>query len=327
MKRLSLTLLCSAGLLTTGCFNKDKSTTDPSEAAGQNAGEGESAPSGPSRASGEITTRRTGQATKGRIKTFEAPAPVREVTVVPGTLTPTEKLEVGEVRPSMAPGGSVVEIFGSGFGEDPSAIKVLNGRNPWTVKEVYADRIVAEVTGGGGAGNLSVQIGKSKGTTTNKFTALDGDEAFESASSDLHGLIGTVYRHGEAGIPDFSGLEAIGTIALAGISIDGKPASDFDQGLADYAIRFAGSVNVTAEGEYDLCLGSSGASRLLIMDTLVVDNESGGRGCELVYLEAGEYDLAVEFVNYSSAQSSLELMWAFDGGGKEVIPANQLFRP
>jgi hypothetical protein len=337
MKRLSLTLLCSAGLISSaGCFNKDKSTTDPETAAAAEGGEaaGETAPGEaaerPNRSSASASTRDGGSKTKGRMKTFEAPQPLRTATVVPGAIDVPKELVVGEVRPSMAPKGSQVEIFGSGFGDAKGDIKVMNGRSPWEVVEVYDDRIVAVVGKGMDVGSVSVNVGKSSGKTGNSFQPLGGDTAFESASPDLHGLIGTVYAHEGAKVPDFSSLDgALGTIGLNQLAIGETAASDFEQGMSNYAINFTGSLNVTNEGEYDLCLKSGGGSRLLIMDTLVVDNTSGdSSGCELVYLEAGEYDLAIEYVQSSETPTvTLGLSWTFDGGANELIPADALFRP
>jgi hypothetical protein len=332
MKRLSLSLLCSIGLISAvGCSSKDKTTTDPSAAAeGQEAGAGKAEANIPNRASASTSTQTGNAKTGGRIKTFEAPEPPRTATVVPGSLTGPSNLTVGEVRPTMASKGSQVEIYGSGFGGKVEDIKVMNGRSPWEVIEVFDDRIVVAVGSGMGEGSVNVTVGKGSGATTNSFRPLGGDDSFEAASSDLHGLIGSVYKLDSESIPDFSSAgDPLGTIGLSSLAISSSTASDFEMGLEDFAIRFTGSLNVTTEGEYELCLETDDSSRLLIMDTLVVDNTGGQTdGCELVYLEVGEYDLAVEYINLSATPSpKLILAWSQDGGNKVAIPSEALYRP
>lgn len=332
MKRLTLSLLCSVGLISAvGCSSKDKTTTDPSAAAeGQEAGAEEAQANRPNRASASTSTRAGNAKTGGRIKTFEAPEPTRTATVVPGALVGPSNLTVGEVRPTMASKGSQVEIFGSGFGDKAEDIKVMNGRNPWEVVEVFDDRIVVVVGTGMGAGSVNVTVAKGNGATTSSFRPLGGDDSFEALSPDLHGLIGSVYKLDGDKIPDFSSAgEPLGTIGLGSLAIDSSTASDFEMGLEDFAIRFAGSLNVSNEGEYELCLETDDSSRLLIMDTLVVDNTGGQTdGCELVYLEAGEYDLAVEYINLSATPNpKLILAWSQDGANKVAIPSAALYRP
>lgn len=330
MKRIPLYLTMSLGLVLPACANNSgQGTQNPDATAGQDGGA-----EAPDRARGSTTTASRGPRGGGRIKSFDAPKEPRpvEVTVVevapiPGPLT------VGEARPSMAPVGSVVEIMGSGFGTDASKITVKSGGTAWEVAEVHGDRIVALVPNGATSGAVEVSMGGSKGTASNNFTLLGGDSVFESSTRDLHGLVGTVYALGSESqdMPDFGSLGApVGTIGITNFALSG-PASDFEQGLTNYAISFRGALNVDGEGEYNLCLNSDDGSRLLLMDTLVIDNagvHEANESCELVYLEAGEYDIEVQYTNAASTpNATLELSWAKDGGGKTTIPSSTLFRP
>ena len=55
-----------------------------------------------------------------------------------------------------------------------------------------------------------------------------------------------------------------------------------------YALRFQGSINVVEEAEYELCLHSDDGSRLLLEDTMIIDNDGvhdeAVEACELVFL-------------------------------------------
>lgn len=332
--RPCFTVLVALGLAAApGCFNKQNQagTETPGEQEG-GSGEASGEATGPSRAAPASGTTRVSRA-GGRIKSFEAPKEPRTELVVALPPQVGADLSVTEVRPSMAAAGSQVEIFGTGFLEAAADNKVSSGGTAWQVVEVYGDRIVAVVPQGAGSGNVEVAAGAGKGSTTNSFTALGGDDAFEQASANLSGLVGTVYEMSEASddMPDFSSLSAKGTIALPTLNIGTTAASDFESGLSNYAIRFAGSLNVNAEGEYELCLNSDDGSRLLLMDTLVVDNggvHEATEACELVYLEAGEYDVAIEYQNAASTPNvALSFTWAKDGGEKVPVPAGALFRP
>ena len=331
----SLPMLLALGLVVApGCANNKKADTENPDGAAEGADGGEQAgtPAGPSRAAtASGSTHLT--ASGARIKSFETPKEVRKDMILSLPTDTGAALSVAEVRPSMAPAGSHVEIFGTGFLEAAGDNKVSSGDSAWEVVGVYGDRLVVVVPEGAPAGAISIAAGVGKGATSNTFQALGGDAAFEQADTSAAGLIGKVYKldtpaEGEI---KFDGLEAVGSIALANLDIASTGASDFDQSLTGYAIRFDGSLNVTQEGEYDLCMNSDDGSRLLLMETLVVDNggvHEAAEVCELVYLEAGEYDVAIEYQNAASTPNvALSFTWAIDGGEKTAVPASALFRP
>ena len=272
----SLPMLLSLGLVVApGCATKNQAGTENPGAAGEGVAGAEAGekPAGPSRsaASGSSTHL---TASGARIKTFETPKEIRRDMILSLPTDTGAALSVAEVRPSMAPAGSHVEIFGTGFLEAAGDNKVSSGDTAWEVVGVYGDRLVVAVPDGAPSGAIAVAAGIGKGATSNSFQALGGDSAFEQADTSAAGLVGKVYKldapaEGEL---EFDGLEAVGSIALANLDIASTGASDFDMSLTGYAIRFSGSLNVTQEGEYDLCLNSDDGSRLLLMETLVVDN-------------------------------------------------------
>ena len=134
-------------------------------------------------------------------------------------------------------------------------------------------------------------------------------------------------------LPDFSGLtlasifiapsvDATGTTRLAGAPATLK---------APTALRFTGSLNVTASNEYRLCTTSSDGSQLYIEDTLVVDNDGvhaeAAEKCELVALDPGEYKLEIRSFHVTGP-IAVQATWAVGKDGTPTaIPKTSLFKP
>ena len=99
----------------------------------------------------------------------------------------------------------------------------------------------------------------------------------------------------------------------------------------DFAIRFSGSINITEEAEYDLCLHSDDGSQLLLENTVVVDNDgvhdAAVETCELVYLAPGEYLLEIRYFQASGPTLTMHFAWAINGGDKVIVPTEVLFKP
>jgi len=49
--------------------------------------------------------------------------------------------------------------------------------------------------------------------------------------------------------------------------------------------------------------------------------------CELVYLEEGEYSVELRYFQVTSPEVALQFTWSRDGGAKQIVPAEVLFRP
>jgi hypothetical protein len=118
------------------------------------------------------------------------------------------------------------------------------------------------------------------------------------------------------------GIDASATTPLAGAPATVK---------APIALRFTGSLNVTAANEYQLCTNSSDGSQLLIEDTLVVDNDGvnaeAKQVCELVNLEPGEYKLEVRSFHVTGPVL-ISASWAVGKDGTPAaIPVGNLFKP
>lgn len=134
-------------------------------------------------------------------------------------------------------------------------------------------------------------------------------------------------------VPDLSTLLptalfiARGIDATAATPLAGAPATV----KAPIALRFTGSLNVTAANEYQLCTNSSDGSQLLIEDTLVVDNDGvraeAKQVCELVNLEPGEYKFEVRSFHVSGPVL-ISASWAVGKDGTPAaIPVANLFKP
>ena len=112
----------------------------------------------------------------------------------------------------------------------------------------------------------------------------------------------------------------------AGTPLAGAPTAV----KAPIALRFTGSLNVTAADEYRLCTTSSDGSQLLIEDNLVVDNDGVHAEvkevCELVNLEPGEYKIEVRSFHVSGAVQ-ITASWAGKTGTPAAIPGRNLYKP
>lgn len=144
-----------------------------------------------------------------------------------------------------------------------------------------------------------------------------------------NGLLGEVFAIGEIeALPDFSTLgEPAGKIDVLSVDYaDGFPGVDGEA----FALRFTGSINLVEAGEYQLCLASADGSRLLLEGTLVVDNDgrhAAATVCEVVYLEAGEYALELDYFKGGTNGASLQFLWGRGEAEPAIVPVEVLFRP
>jgi hypothetical protein len=135
---------------------------------------------------------------------------------------------------------------------------------------------------------------------------------------------------------DFASLGAVAqSFVIPNLDVDEVDVAEGFPGLKalqeNYALKFSGSINIVEEAEYELCLHSDDGSQLLLEGTLVVDNdgvhESPVESCELVYLPAGEYQLEVRYFQSSGPLLAMHFAWGINGGDKEIVPTEVLFKP
>lgn len=336
MKRFALFSLSAVALLTTGCFNRanQDGTDNPDDVAAEGGEGSEEDGDKPSRIRMTTSTKEAKSNSKVTILTDKAPRPEDEEntdTPPPDRMT-GEAPEIAGIAPNAGAPGTVVEIFGTGFDKTASRNTVKVGGTKWEVTEVFGDRILAVVPDGAGSGDLEVTAQRKK-SSGGSFSVLS-DDAFHKASPNRHGLFGEVFpvAAGTTSMPDFDSLGSpAAIIAVPDLAISGGTSAGFP-GLepGNFAIRFTGSVNVVDAGEYEFCLESDDGSQLALEGQVVVDNVAGpdvAKACEVVYLDPGEYQMAVHYLEGDAGPITLNLTWAKDGGDAERIPGTALFRP
>jgi hypothetical protein len=171
------------------------------------------------------------------------------------------------------------------------------------------------------------------------FVVLPKDSPFGKASrkNKDHGLIGNVFDIGKEvkELPAFDDLGApIGTIAVDSLDIASSQMKGAFKGKSGdvkewFAIHFKGSLNITAAGEYELCLNAGDGAQLYLDENLIVDNDGvhdTSEKCEKLAIEPGEYKLDLLYFQ-GTGELGLQLTWAKDGGKKEAVPAAALFPP
>ncbi len=136
-------------------------------------------------------------------------------------------------------------------------------------------------------------------------------------------------------LPKFESLgNATAMTTVDMVNIADQDASAGFPGLtltSNYAARLSGSINITIEAEYEFCINSDDGSQLLLENTIVVDNDGtkdeAAEACALVYLTPGEYQLAIHYFQADGARMALQFAWAQDGGDKQLVPSEVLFKP
>ena len=354
MHRSYLPLFVSVGLLgMPGCIMT--TTNNNSSNPGDNAAGGGDSASGDSGSDGSGSSSRvrdmTGTKTVGgrsKARMFKASAPPQGGTWKDklNTATPAAPPSGGGAAapvisgftPTAASAGTLVEIFGENFGDDIGKVSVDVGGVAWTPMELFGDRVVATVPDGAVDGQVKVTVDGKSSTSEGTFSVLEDDGGLTAPAPTLNGLVGEVFVPGGQfdTLPDFSTLgDPTAVIAVEKLDI---PTRDFKEGFPGvngdvvewFAIRFTGSLNIVDEGEYNLCLNSDDGSRLLLEDQLVVDNDgthSTREKCELVFLPPGEYKLQIDYFQGPRHQIALQFSWAKDGGDKQIVPSEALFRP
>ncbi len=135
-----------------------------------------------------------------------------------------------------------------------------------------------------------------------------------------------------ADLPDFATLAGPASYAIAP-SVDIASGSPFPGSASslgqNFAARFTGSLNVVSAAEYNLCLNSSDGAQLLLDGAVVVDNggaHEAKQACELVYMDPGEYEVAILYFNVGE-DAVLQWTWDAGGAGAVAVPSASLFKP
>ncbi|MFV8753881.1 PA14 domain-containing protein [Nannocystaceae bacterium ST9] len=154
--------------------------------------------------------------------------------------------------------------------------------------------------------------------------------------ASLNGMAVEAWKLESNVLPNFAELGA--TVALGSVdmvNVADQDASAGFPGMTDltnnFVLRLSGTINITTEAEYELCINSDDGSQLLLENTVVVDNDGkkdeATEACGLVYLTPGEYQLAIHYFQADGARMALQFAWAQDGGDKALVPSEVLFKP
>ena len=249
--------------------------------------------------------------------------------------------------PTNAGAGSIVEVYGTGF-KTAKDVAVMIGKKRQKIVETGDGHLVVQVAAGS-TGPLSL-VGVTKGTvgrpvgrtavkSETPFVLLAKDSPFAKGRTDPnHGLVGNVYVIGKEvkELPSFDDLGApIATIAVDNLDIASRKMGGSIKGGGKeakewFAIHFKGSLNVTAAGEYSLCLNANDGAQLYLDENLVVNNdgarEAVAEKCEKIAIEPGEYKLDLLYFQ-GTGDLGLQFTWAKDGAEKEAVPKEAFFPP
>jgi len=357
MTRSYSPLLVCLALSVAACASKSKGSDNPdagnydgyydengdgAAADGSGGDAGTKAPTGPRPKARVSTSTRGGAKASGKSIALVATKPAVAGGDKPHEAPKNLRAEFGVdgFFPTSAPVGSLIEIYGSAFPDDPSKAKVFIGGKRLKVIELTPDRIVAEVVAPS-SGVVEVGIGskrmnkRGRAKTSTTFTATPADAAFGQPRTKVgHGLLGLVYEVGAdaSEVPNFNDLGA--PVAMVGVDDLDVPAGEAASGIAgrsqSFGIHFQGSLNIVESGEYEICLNSGDGALLFLDQTPIIDNDGAGASrevCETLFVEPGEYGLDLLYYQGADTEAGLTLSWAKDGGERAPIPAEAFFPP
>ena len=153
-------------------------------------------------------------------------------------------------------------------------------------------------------------------------------------TNPAHGLVGNVYSiDGEVTeLPAFDSLgDPVATIAVDNLNFESAEWKNKIGGKSEwFGVHLMGSLNVVEAGDYELCLTSDDGAQLYLDENPILDNDGVHEAkevCEVLYVDAGEYDLQLLWFQAAQGPAALKLMWAKDGGEKVPIPLQAFFPP
>lgn len=255
-------------------------------------------------------------------------------------LSPGDALALDGFFPTNAPAGSVIEVFGSGFTKGKTGVTI--GKKRQKVLDVVDGVMTVQLTGdvnGPLVINNAGARGKKQTTIVKSETAFHTVDGFGTPrTTATNGLVGNVYRIASP-VTELPAADTLGE-PFATFAVDNldMPSGQFNGSFAGadgevsewFAIHFRGSLNVTAAGNYDLCLNAGDGALLFLDQTPIVDNDGvhdTTEKCESLAIEPGEYQLDVMWFQAAKGELGLQLTWAKDGGAKAPIPKENLFPP
>lgn len=224
------------------------------------------------------------------------------------------KYDVGQ--PSSGSGGSSDGNTSSGTGTKTSTAKGVDSTSTSTRT-------------GSGPPKAVKKISASKPPKTEEPVDPAKPPPKRKGRVELNGLLGETFavEASATSLPDFSAGTPLTAFIADSLEAGRYPAT----AKAPIALRFSGSLNVTAAAEYKFCTDSSDGSAFFLEGTLLVKNDGIHKEpvevCEVVALEPGEYGVEIQSFHVSGAVA-LTVSWATSKDGTpSPIPKTAWYKP
>lgn len=144
----------------------------------------------------------------------------------------------------------------------------------------------------------------------------------ENPASAVSGIDYRYYEGSWGNLPDFTAL----TPGKTGVA--GTPDLSIRNRDNNYGVRFAGYIQIPADGVYTFYVNSDDGSKLYIGSTEVVNNDGGHGPTEksgTIGLKAGKHALTIPYFQGSGGQT-LTVSYSGPGIDKQLIPAAAYYR-
>jgi len=243
---------------------------------------------------------------------------------------------ISAVAPDAAAGGSLIAIYGAGFGDDKDATTVLVGGAEASIQSMNDGEILALLPENAEQGSLVVRRGegrRSTKVTSDALTVLANDGGFGRAVPAGAGLDVSLWPSGGAadgdGPPDMQDMGAAPSlkIRIPDLTMSSAPFGGNLPGSAGPAVAASMTTVLFAPGDadYEFCVRSGGAARFLVEGfELVVLPAGQGMQCNTVTLGAGGYAIQVDYLTGQDGAVDLGVDWSMDGGESAPIPSSAL---
>ena len=244
-------------------------------------------------------------------------------------------MSIDRVVPAAAAAGSLVAIYGAGFGDDAAAVSVGVDDNTGTVKRMHDSEILVVLPENAAQGALVVERGRGRGSakvSSDALTILATDGGFGRAVPDGAGLDVSLWpssgaSDGEAP-PEIQGLgEPSLHVRVPDLSMASGPFGERVPEAEGPAV--AASMTTVlftpSDADYKFCVRSNGAARFIVEGyELVVLPAGQGTQCNTVTLGAGGFAVQVDYVTGEDGVVDLSVDWAIDDGESAPIPSSAM---
>jgi hypothetical protein len=172
-----------------------------------------------------------------------------------------------------------------------------------------------------------------------KSGAQPKKNAFGDSIPISNGLVGKIYLLPDTTtmLPEFDTMPALKTLIYAkSIDIPDRDWSEGFPGLRDrfeyFGIRYRGNFQVLKEGRYNFRLISDDGSKLIIDDSMVVNND-GVHGDDAIsgniFLKNGIHTIRLDYFQGPRFEIALQLYYNLDSAEEQIFPGNMflLFTP